>query len=130
MKDKRKEMDESKISGFFDEGSEFDGVLKFSGSFRIDGFFKGKIKSDAMLIIGEKGRVEAEVQAGHIVINGEFRGDIKAIEKVEIQSRGRVYGTILAPKLIVEDGAFLEANCQTSDFVPPPALGNTEQREE
>jgi len=110
---KDKKIDEGKISGFLDEGTEFNGTLKFVGSFRIDGYYKGKIDSDAVLIIGNKGKVEAEVVVKHIVINGEFVGDIKATEKVEIHSEGHVSGTIVTPKLIVEEGAFLEANCQT-----------------
>jgi cytoskeletal protein CcmA (bactofilin family) len=112
---KEKKMDEHKITGYFDDGSEFDGTLKFHGSFRIDGFFKGRIESDAVLTIGDKGKVEAEVIVNHVVINGEFRGTIRAIEKVEINSLGRVFGTVITPKLIVEEGAYLEAHCQTSD---------------
>jgi len=112
---KEKKMDEHKITGYFDDGSEFDGTLKFHGSFRIDGFFKGRIESDAVLTIGDKGKVEAEVIVNHVIINGEFRGTIRAIEKVEINSLGRVFGTVITPKLIVEEGAYLEAHCQTSD---------------
>jgi len=119
MKDvKRKDMEESKISGFFDEGTEFSGELRFTGSFRIDGYFKGQIESEAMLIIGERGKVEADIRAGHVLINGEFRGTIKAGEKVEVHSRGRVFGAIQTPKLIIEEGAYLEANCQTCEGGP------------
>jgi len=120
MKDKK--VDETKITGFFDEGTEFNGTLKFVGSFRIDGFYKGKIESESVLIIGTKGRVEAEVFVNHVVINGEFIGNIKAAEKVEINNQGRVSGTIITPKLIVEEGAFLEARCQTSGQISAPGL--------
>lgn len=115
MKEKKREMDESKISGFFDNGTEFEGDLKFKGSFRIDGYFKGKIESDSTLIIGDKGKVEAEIFVGYAIINGEFKGNIQATEKIEVSNRGRVIGTILTPKLTVEEGAYLDANCQTSD---------------
>jgi cytoskeletal protein CcmA (bactofilin family) len=122
MKDaKRKEMDESKITGFFDDGTEFNGDLKFKGSFRLDGYFKGRIESDSMLIIGERGKVEADIVVHYVLINGEFRGTIKAAEKVEIHSRGRVFGSIQTPKLIIEEGAYLEANCLTTDAEPSPA---------
>ena len=113
MKDKK--MDEHKISGYFDDSSDFDGTLRFRGSFRIDGHFKGRIESDSMLIIGDKGKVDADVIVSHVVINGEFRGTIKAAEKVEVNSLGRVFGTITTPKLIIEEGAYLEAHCQTCD---------------
>jgi cytoskeletal protein CcmA (bactofilin family) len=127
MKDKRKEMEETKITGFFDNGTEFKGDLKFKGSFRIDGYFQGKIESDSVLIIGEKGKVEAEVYVGFVVINGEFKGNIRAVEKVEINSNGRVTGTIITPKLVVEEGAYLEANCQTSEQVPLPGAEQKEK---
>jgi len=127
MKDKRKEMEDTKISGFFDNGTEFKGDLKFKGSFRIDGYFQGKIESDSMLIIGDKGKVEADIYVGFVIINGEFKGNIRAAEKVEINSNGRVTGTIVTPKLIVEEGAQLEANCQTSAQVPLPSAASAEK---
>jgi len=127
MKDKRKEMEDTKITGFFDNGTEFKGDLKFKGSFRIDGYFQGKIESDSMLIIGEKGKVEAEVYVGYVIINGEFKGNVRAAEKVEINSNGRVTGTIVTPKLVVEEGAQLEANCQTSEQVPLPSAAAAEK---
>ncbi len=119
MKDvKDRKVDESKISGFFDDGTEFNGELKFTGSFRVDGFFKGRIESESQLIIGERGKVEADAKVGFALINGEFRGTIQASERVEIHSRGRVFGTIQTPKLIIAEGAYLEANCQTLEAKP------------
>ncbi|MFQ6037559.1 MAG: polymer-forming cytoskeletal protein [Candidatus Aminicenantales bacterium] len=119
MKDRKRE-EEGKITGFFDKDTEIKGDLKFKGTFRIDGRFKGKIDSSSVLIVGESGKVEAEIKIGHLVINGEIKGNIQASEKVEVHAKGRVIGTIIAPKLIVEEGAYIEANCQTTDKVHPP----------
>ncbi len=113
MKDKERKIDETKISGFFDDGTEFNGELKFKGSFRVDGYFRGRIESDSHLIIGERGKVEADVHVAYALINGEFKGTIVATEKIEIHPRARVFGTIQTPKLVIEEGAYLEANCQT-----------------
>ena len=115
MKDRKSEMDEGKISGLFDKDSEFIGELNFRGSFRIDGNFKGKINSETMLIVGDIGRWEADVRAGQVVVNGEIKGTIQAQDLVEIHGKGRVIGTITTPRLIVEDGAYLEATCQTTE---------------
>ena len=120
MDSKKKTLDSDKITGFFDKDTEIDGNLTFKGSFRIDGHFKGKIDSESILIIGEKGKVEADVNIGYIIINGEIKGNIQAPEKVEINATGRVIGSVVTPKLIVEEGAYLETNCQTSDQVPLP----------
>lgn len=120
MKEKKKMLNEDKITGFFDKDTIIKGDLSFKGSFRIDGHFKGKIDSDSLLIIGEKGKVEADVKIGYIIINGEIKGNIQAKDKVEINSHGRVIGTIITPKLIVEEGAYLEVNCQTTDKALQP----------
>lgn len=122
MKERRREVDESKITGFFDKDTHIRGDLEFKGSFRIDGHFNGNINSDSILIIGENGKVEADIQIGYIIVDGEIKGNIRAQEKVEIHSRGRVIGTIISPKLIIEEGAYLEASCQTTDKPVPPVI--------
>lgn len=121
MKEKKREIEESKITGFFDKETEIKGDLRFKGTFRVDGLFKGKIDSGSILIVGDSGRVEADIKIGHIIINGEIKGNITASEKVEVNSNGRVYGTIISPKLVVEEGAYLEANCHTTDKSTQPA---------
>jgi cytoskeletal protein CcmA (bactofilin family) len=127
MKEKEREILDSKIAGLIDQGTEMKGDLTFKGSFRIEGSFKGTINSDSLLIIGERGKVEADVKVGQVVINGEIRGNIQASERVEIHGKGRVYGTIQTPKLVVEEGAYLEANCQTMEAASPkPAVTKAE----
>lgn len=121
MKEKKREIEESKITGFFDKETEIKGDLHFKGTFRVDGRFKGKIDSGSILIIGDSGKVEADVKIGHIIINGEIKGNITASEKVEVNSNGRVYGTIVSPKLVVEEGAYLEANCHTTEKISQAA---------
>lgn len=121
MKDRKKEFEEDKITGFFDKETEIKGELRFKGSFRIDGRFKGKIDSDSMLVIGESGTVDADIKVAYVVIDGRVKGNIQASDRVEIHSNGRVIGTITVPKLIVEEGAYLEATCQTTDKIPAAA---------
>lgn len=118
MKEKKREINENKMSGFFDKDTQIKGDLRFKGTFRIDGHFNGNIDSESTLIIGETGKVEADLNIGHIIITGEIKGNIQAKEKVEISSTGRAIGTIIAPKLVIKEGAYLEANCQTTDKVP------------
>jgi cytoskeletal protein CcmA (bactofilin family) len=112
-----KTIDEYKLTGFFDKNTDIKGDLSFKGSFRIDGHFSGKINSDSVLIVGDNGKVEAEITIGNIIINGEVNGTIQAKKKVEINASGRVIGKVITPKLAVEEGAYLEANCQITDQV-------------
>jgi len=117
MKKKNGEINEHKITGFFNTDTEFEGDLKFKGSFRIEGKFKGKIDSDSILIVGEEGKLEADIKVGSLINNGEVKGSINARDKVEIHSKGRVVGSITTPKLMIEEGAYLEASCQTSEKI-------------
>jgi len=55
---------------------------------------------------------------GSFRIDGNFKGNIQAKEKVIINSGGRVIGTITTPILVVEEGAYLETSCQTTDKMP------------
>jgi cytoskeletal protein CcmA (bactofilin family) len=113
MKDRPRELNETKLAGLIDMDSEFKGELTFKGSFRIEGTFKGTIISDSLLVIGEKGKVEADVKVGQLIINGEIHGTLEATDRIEIHDKGRVFGTLLTPTLVVEEGAYLEAACQT-----------------
>ncbi len=114
---KKREVDENKITGYFDKDTEIKGEMVFRGSFRIDGHFKGTIESESVLIIGDQGKVEADIKVGYCIINGEVKGTIKGTERVEIHGHGRVVGAIITPKLSVEEGAFLDANCQSGEQV-------------
>jgi cytoskeletal protein CcmA (bactofilin family) len=122
MKDKPRELNETRLAGLIDMESEFKGDLTFKGSFRIEGHFKGTISSDSLLVVGERGKVEADVKVGQLVINGEIRGTLQASERIEVHNKGRVFGTLLAPTLIVEEGAYLEATCQTKGSPQPSAV--------
>lgn len=102
----------ARVSGFIDKDTEIVGDIRFKDSFRIDGVFKGKILSGSSLIIGESGVVEADVEVNNISVNGRFKGSIVAKNRAEIFSHGRVTGKIVAPKLIIEEGAFFQGSCQ------------------
>ena len=101
-----------RVSGFIDQDTELKGDIRFKESFRIDGHFVGKILSGQVLIIGEGGYVEGDIEVSSVSINGRVQGSISAREKIEIFSKGRVCGKITTPKLVVEEGAFFQGSCQ------------------
>jgi cytoskeletal protein CcmA (bactofilin family) len=106
-------IDTSELTGFLDDGTEFTGQMKFTGTMRIDGKYEGTIKSDSMLIVGESAHIKVEMlEVGAISINGYVEGKIIAKEKVEVHSKGRVYGTVKTPSLVIDDGAILQGQCE------------------
>jgi len=105
----------SEIVSFLDKGTKLSGEISFSGSMRIDGVIEGSINSDASLIVGPSGTVDAEVNVRKVIINGEFRGILRATERVEIHKEGKVFGDIYSPCLIIEAGATFEGCCNMGD---------------
>lgn len=106
------------IASILAEGVEMVGELSFAQGLRVDGVLKGRIRSEALLVVGPKGKVDAEVAIRRISINGEFRGVVRASDRVEVHKEGRVYGEIYTPCLIIEAGAIFEGKCNMSDQVP------------
>ncbi len=92
--------------------SSFEGKLVFEGTVRIDGNFKGQIKTDNVLVIGQGARVEANVEVGSIVINGEVIGDVTAKQLVEIHAPGKLRGNISTPQLMIAKGVIFEGSCK------------------
>jgi cytoskeletal protein CcmA (bactofilin family) len=113
MKFKRESGDE--IVSILGEGAEFQGELSFTHGIRVDGIVRGKIRSDSSLVIGIKGKVDAEVTIRRIAINGEFHGTIRSSERVEIHKEGKVYGDIFTPCLIIDAGAMFEGKCNMNE---------------
>jgi cytoskeletal protein CcmA (bactofilin family) len=99
--------------------SSFEGKLVFEGTVRIDGAFKGQIKTDNVLVIGQGARVEATVEVGSVVINGEVIGDVTAKQLIEIHAPGRVRGNITTPQLMIAKGVIFEGSCKMDGIAAP-----------
>jgi cytoskeletal protein CcmA (bactofilin family) len=110
---KRNAVDE--VLSCLGEGVEMTGEIIFTQGLRVDGVVKGKVRSEAVLLIGREGKIDADVSVRRILISGEFRGVIRASERVEILREGKVYGDIYSPCLIIEAGAIFEGRCNMSE---------------
>ncbi|GAB7079764.1 bactofilin family protein [Megalodesulfovibrio paquesii] len=96
------------INAFLGAGAVFEGQLQFKGMVRIDCSFTGVIHSEGTLILGEKARVEGDINVAHLVSNGTIVGNVAAKGKVTLQKNSRLLGNLVTPFLDVEEGALLE----------------------
>jgi cytoskeletal protein CcmA (bactofilin family) len=101
------------ITAFLGPDTEFEGSLSFKGIVRIDGRFKGDVKTEGTLIVGETAVMESDVHAATVIVSGEVRGHIIAGEKIEVLAPARVFGDIEAPSVIINAGVVFEGNCRT-----------------
>lgn len=85
------------------------GDVMFSGGLHVDGRIEGSVvaapEAAALVMLSEKGVIEGEVRAPHVVINGQIRGDIIASERVELAAQARVDGNIYYKLLEMAAGA-------------------------
>ncbi len=106
------------INGFMDEGSEFQGELRFRNTFRIDGRVRGKIVSDNTLVVGEAGHVDAEIDCGVVSIRGTVTGRVHGRQRIELLAGSKVFATLVSPRLVIEEGAYFQGDCEMG---PGPA---------
>src|SRR4051794_36553806 len=82
------------------EGTEIEGKVTFSGTVLLNGRMRGEIVSNDVLVVGDKGVVNASIHAGIVEISGEVVGNVSATERIELHANCRVFGDIDAPVVI------------------------------
>jgi cytoskeletal protein CcmA (bactofilin family) len=104
------------LRSFLGEGTDINGEVKFTEIMRVDAAISGTINSDhGSLLVMEKGRIKATIQAGTVEVSGIVEGTITAKTAVRIHPTGRVYGDIFTPALIIEQGALFDGKCHMLD---------------
>jgi len=82
------------------------GELTGNEDMTIEGKVEGNIQlRDHNVTIGTNGTIEAAIFAKNITIMGTVQGDIHAESLVEIKQTGNLTGDIVAPRVVIEDGA-------------------------
>ena len=102
---------DSRQTSILAQGCRFEGTVQASGTFRIEGEFKGTIGTPENLVIGKTGVVHASVKVQNAVIAGQLFGDITAENKIELQSGSHVEGDITTKRLVIDEGVFFEGRC-------------------
>jgi cytoskeletal protein CcmA (bactofilin family) len=106
----------AELQALLGPGTEFEGMLVFQGRIRIEGRFKGEIRSDDVLILGASADVHARIDVGSLIVRGgSLHGDVRARQSVEIYAPAKVHGNIEAPQVYLEKGAVFEGQCTMAD---------------
>ncbi len=78
-----------------------------------------------MLIIGEKGVVQAEIQAGVVIVRGEVHGTIRAQNRIEAYAPAKIYGDLHSPVLVFGEGVVFQgtSHMTVEEENKPPSAG-------
>ena len=96
----------TKIETVIGPTANFKGTIQSDGGLRIDGVYEGTIQIAGNLIVGENGKVIAEVTAQNVSVAGALKGSVKAAGRLEILSTGRVWGDISVASFLIDEGGF------------------------
>ncbi|MBN1698926.1 MAG: polymer-forming cytoskeletal protein [Spirochaetales bacterium] len=101
-----------KIRTTLGKETNFNGIMRFRDSLKIDGVFQGEIVSKGFLYIESGATITADIRVGSIVIGGIVKGNVEATERLEILSTGQVFGNIRTSKLKIADGVIFDGKCE------------------
>jgi cytoskeletal protein CcmA (bactofilin family) len=108
-----RDIKEGTLSGFVGGGTVVTGEANFKAMMRVDGHLSGRVSSTSgTLIVGNNGKVDANIEVAVAVIHGTINGDIIATQRLELGRSAKVHGNIQTPSLIIEQGAIFEGTCK------------------
>ncbi|OJV36367.1 MAG: hypothetical protein BGO33_03250 [Bacteroidia bacterium 43-41] len=87
----------------------FKGDIKGEDIIRIDGTIEGNISLSKGIVIGEKAKVNGNLESDRIIIYGSIFGDI-VCKELNIKSSGVVNGNIQADNVEIEMGGKYNGN--------------------
>lgn len=97
------------------------GDLVCDGIVKIDGVYRGSIKTVSNVIVTEQGRVDADIEAQNVSVSGQAKGSILANGRLEILSTGRVWANVTVSSFLLDDGGKLHGALKMIGTEPEPA---------
>lgn len=92
--------------------TNFDGVLRFKETLRIQGRFRGSIEATGALIVDKEAYVEASpISVSSLTVYGTVIGAVHAVDKIDMMSGAVVHGDVKAARLRIADGVQFEGQC-------------------
>ncbi len=83
-----------------------EGEITGAEDLTVAGRLSGRIQlPDNAVLVDKNGRIEADITARSVRVRGDVKGDLHGGEEVVVESGGSVRGNIVAPRVVLEDGA-------------------------
>ena len=96
----------------------------------VDGRVEGDVYIDGELIIHSEARIDGNIEANQVEINGCVKGNVSASASLSITKSARVQGDLLAPTIIIADGALVKGNVDIGGVKGGPEKRSTKKNKE
>lgn len=94
------------------EGTEVEGTLKASDDLRVSGTIIGTLHVDGKAILAEEGKLDGDLHATDADIAGTVEGNLHIAGRLVVKGTAHIKGTIRTKRLIVEEGAEFDGQCE------------------
>lgn len=101
-----------KVDTIIGKETFFSGNINGKGVIRIDGEIEGAVQNKGDVIIGENGKVAAELSARNITVAGRYEGTLEAEGKLELKKTATAIGAFKANVLVIEEGAVISGSME------------------
>ena len=108
----------------------FKGDLQGEEDLVVEGRIEGRITiKQGNVTVGEKGRVEADIEAASIQVAGLVKGNLTGADRVVLLESGRVEGNITARSVSLENGCHFKGSIDMqNDSAPRPSAKTLPQQ--
>lgn len=103
--------DDISINTIIGAGSAVSGDVRANGFIRVDGDIDGNLDSTGNIIIGNKARINGNINALSTVVGGIVIGDIFAPNGIKLLSSSAVIGNIFTKNLEIEENVIFHGHC-------------------
>ena len=108
--------------------ARIEGKFQIAESIEVQCEITGELTVGGTLVIGDRGRVSADVSTVNAVIIGTYTGNLKASGSVEIAASGRVSGTVESNELVIAKGAVFTGSVAHIEKEVPKTRAAAQQR--
>ncbi len=94
------------------EGTLIEGTLRSESDVRVSGRIVGNLDVEGKVIVAKEGSINGELVAVSADIAGDVQGQIHIKELCVLKGAARVDADIKAARLVVEEGAIFNGQCE------------------
>ena len=111
------------------ESVQVKGQFENNGNVVINGSLDGEMKTKGAILIGEKAKITANIQAEEMVVEGDVKGDIKVFGYLSIKETAKILGDIECLQISIEKGAEINGNLSISNKTKEEDIKETASEE-